>query len=417
MLKKYFSNTDFHLTDAQIEEQKHIIFNRGTFSKWMLIPVVVFYQMCAGSFYAWTILSTGLQTQLKMDDSVLSMSFYCCVALFGVCSFLSGPWLERNGPKKPAILGSILFFLGNLCCALGVFLTSDWLILVGFGVLCGMGIGICYLPPVTALQKYYSHNRGLAAGIAVGSFGLGSFIASFLNDFIVKNTSPVLWFIILGLIYFCIQLPLAFLLRFPIPTQKTTTSKSLQECVFDKKFIFIFLIFLLACCPGLVFISRVAKIIKTTYDRQDAAWIVAVTGLFNVFGRLFSGALSDKIGRIPVLFGIIGVQLCALGALYYSLTQNNFLVFVAGIWSITMTYGSFLGIVPGLLSDFFGSSLVGALYGVSLLAWSIAGLISGLGISHSITYEFNSFKPPIFYLFGMQFAAFLSCIVLVLFRN
>lgn len=49
-----------------------------------------------------------------------------------------------------------------------------WLIWIGYGLVGGAGIGLCYIAPVSALQKWFPDRRGLASGVAVAGFGSGS---------------------------------------------------------------------------------------------------------------------------------------------------------------------------------------------------------------------------------------------------
>ena len=104
---------------------------------------------------------------------------YVTVVFFAVNAALFGPWLERNGPSKGVLLGSCLFFAGNLLTALGVYVKQLALIYVGYGVFGGMGIGISYISPVSPLQRWFPEIRGVAAGLAVCGFGAGSIFSPF----------------------------------------------------------------------------------------------------------------------------------------------------------------------------------------------------------------------------------------------
>jgi MFS family permease len=53
-----------------------------------------------------------------------------------------------------------------------------WLVWIGYGLIGGAGIGLCYIAPVSALQKWFPDRRGLASGVAVAGFGSGSIVMS-----------------------------------------------------------------------------------------------------------------------------------------------------------------------------------------------------------------------------------------------
>ena len=105
--------------------------------------------------------------------------FYVAVAFFAISAALLGPWLERNGPLKGLLLGSCLFFFGNLLTALGVYVKQLAVIYIGYGVFGAMGLGISYISPVSPLQKWFPEIRGVAAGLAVCGFGAGSVFSPF----------------------------------------------------------------------------------------------------------------------------------------------------------------------------------------------------------------------------------------------
>src|SRR5690606_31387244 len=96
------------------------------------------------------------------------------IGFFGCSAALNGPWLERNGPRKAALIGTSLFFIGNMLSVVGIHTKIIGLIYFGYGVLGGAGLGLCYISPVSALQKWFPDKRGMAAGFAVCGFGAGS---------------------------------------------------------------------------------------------------------------------------------------------------------------------------------------------------------------------------------------------------
>ncbi|KUF80115.1 hypothetical protein AM588_10000167 [Phytophthora nicotianae] len=68
-------------------------------------------------------------------------AFYIAVGVFGTSTAIMGPWIERNGPRA-GVLGATSFFI--------------------------VAFGLCYISPVSALQKWFPDYRGAAAGFAVG---------------------------------------------------------------------------------------------------------------------------------------------------------------------------------------------------------------------------------------------------------
>ena len=72
----------------------------------------------------------------------------------------------------------ICFSSGFLLSALGAATEQYWLIVLGYGFVGGIGLGIGYISPVSTLIKWFPDRPGMATGIAIMGFGGGALIAS-----------------------------------------------------------------------------------------------------------------------------------------------------------------------------------------------------------------------------------------------
>lgn len=152
------------------------------------------------------------------------VTFYIAVGMFGVSAASMGPWLERNGPKKALILSSSLFFFGNLLSSLAIYLKAIWLLYIGYGVIGGFGLGLGYISPVSPLQKWFPHKRGLAAGLAVCGFGAGSIAIGKVILPLIHSVGLSLTFVVLGSCYFIAMVSVALLFRIPPPGYSANSS-------------------------------------------------------------------------------------------------------------------------------------------------------------------------------------------------
>ncbi|KAG0340102.1 hypothetical protein BG004_006551 [Podila humilis] len=126
-----------------------------------------------------------------------------------------GPWLERHGPRKAGLCGAALFLLGNLVTAIGIQVKHIALVYIGYGIFGGLGLGISYISPVSALQKWFPDRRGVAAGLAVSGFGAGSIVMAKIPDPLSAAVGLPLTFVILGIAYFIVMAICAFVFRVP----------------------------------------------------------------------------------------------------------------------------------------------------------------------------------------------------------
>ncbi|KAF9200208.1 hypothetical protein BGZ49_009590, partial [Haplosporangium sp. Z 27] len=189
VIHKHYSRVDYVRSEAQLAKEAYLIGNIK-FNRWIFLPAAFCFQAVCGTLYA------------------------CC---FGVASSIMGPWLERHGPKKAGLLGAVLFLVGNLITAIGIHLKLISLVYVGYGIFGGLGLGISYISPVSALQKWFPDRRGVAAGLAVSGFGAGSIVMAKIPDPLASAVGLPVTFVILGFFYFIVMVICALVFRIPPP--------------------------------------------------------------------------------------------------------------------------------------------------------------------------------------------------------
>ena len=336
------------------------------------------------------------------------MHFDMYIAVFGVTAAVLGPWLERNGPFKGAILGACLFYLGNLVTALAVYVKSMGLVYFGYGVIGGAGLGISYIAPVSPLQKWFPELRGLAAGLAVCGFGAGSIFSPYTQKALIgptyattgqQNLGIPLTFVILGSCYFVMMCVCAFVLRMPPPNYEVkgitiNTIKgaedeslgkvfhmSLNQALLSREYTLMYFMFMCNELTGLLIISKIQSLVQNQLGKSAdyAANINSALGGFNLLGRLTIPLASDFLGqRKPFFLLSLLVQAIFVGLLPGFIHAKDVVAVLVGAFAIAFFYGSGFGIIPAFLADQFSSKNVGATHGVILTAWSFAGVVGGL---------------------------------------
>lgn len=105
--------------------------------------------------------------------------------LFGVY-LCSGPiasgLVNKFGCRPVTIAGSIIASVGFL---LGSFAPNLNILILTYGVLGGLGFGLIYLPSIVTVGFYFEKRRALATGIAMCGSGIGTFVFSPLNDYLL----------------------------------------------------------------------------------------------------------------------------------------------------------------------------------------------------------------------------------------
>src|SRR5258708_36462433 len=93
----------------------------------------------------------------------------------------------------------------------------------------------------------------------------------------------------------------------------------------------------------------------------------------NASGRILSGWMSDRLGRINVLRAMIGISMVAMPALYAA--GSNVALLYAAVFVVYWCYGTQLSVNGVAASDFWGTKNAGVNYRILVTAWGVAGII------------------------------------------
>eukprot|EP00644_Phytophthora_capsici_P000257 jgi/Phyca11/13642/fgenesh1_pg.PHYCAscaffold_4_\ len=151
-----------------------------TFSRWYLFIAAFAVQFCIGCIYAWSVLNHPIDLAVYGDAKKgrAVNAFYIAMGVFGTAAAVLGPTIERKGPRWAVSIGTTLFMTGHIVTAIGIHYKTIACIYIGYGIITAIGLGMCYISPVSTLQKWFPDYRGTAAGFAVAGSGAGSVVWS-----------------------------------------------------------------------------------------------------------------------------------------------------------------------------------------------------------------------------------------------
>ncbi|WP_370891014.1 OFA family MFS transporter [Janibacter sp. GXQ6167] len=373
-------------------------------NRWLILIGGVLVQLAIGAVYAWSTFSKALQA----DESALALTkvqatipFEVAIGMIFVGTFLGGRIQDRRGPRLVALTGVVVYSLGIMLASFARSSSDLWLLVLGYGVLGGFGLGLAYIVPIAMLQKWFPDKRGLITGVAVAGFGFGAVITSPLaqrmiagsEDFQQYPTKVFLW---LGLAYLVVGLLGASVFRNPpegytVAGAETSAKDKGEKAAAGRDFTqaealrtpqwyLLTAILTLSVTAGISLISVAAGTATDVagFSAAGAATLVGIMGLFNGAGRILWAAISDRIGRMPAFVGILAIQGICLIAIPHVGSIALFYVLAALIYTC---YGGGFGTMPSTAGDFFGVKNAGAIYGLMLIGWSIGGVAGPLLIS------------------------------------
>jgi MFS family permease len=376
-------------------------------SRWLVPPAALSVHLAIGQAYAWSVFKKPLETSLGISGVASALPFTLGIVILGLSAALFGTRVDRNGPRWAMFLSMCCFCSGFLVSALGVSIRQYWLVVLGYGVVGGIGLGIGYISPVSTLIKWFPDRPGLATGIAIMGFGGGALIASpwsasMLTAFGATGAHPdpmgiAKAFLIHAAAYAVFMSMGWLLIRVPAdnwrPAGWTPALQPAGELISDgdvsarnairtPQFWLLWVVLCFNVTAGIGILERAAPIYSDFFPRGTglaaaAAGFVAILSLANMLGRFVWSSTSDLLGRKNIYRMYLGV-----GALLYlavTLTTNaNKVVFLVCCLLILSFYGAGFATVPAYLRDLFGTYQVGAIHGRLLTAWSVAGVLGPL---------------------------------------
>jgi MFS transporter, OFA family, oxalate/formate antiporter len=375
-------------------------------NRWLLVAAALLLQFSIGAVYAWSVFSKALKEApaFKLTPVEASLPFTVTIGMIFIGSYLGGRIQDRRGPRPVAMAGGVIYSLGVMLASFAQNGDQLWLIVLGYGVISGFGLGFAYIVPIAMLLKWFPDKRGLITGLAVGGFGFGAVLTSPVAQWLIHNNPdrPTSAFLPLGIAYLVMSLIGASFFRNPpagytVPGYEPSASGTgsnggsdytQAEALRTPQWYLLTAILTLNVTAGIALISQAAASASDIagYTAAGAATVVGVLAVFNGGGRIVWAAASDFIGRMPAFALMLGLQGVCLLVLPHASNAVLFFVLAAVVY---LCYGGGFGTMPATAGDYFGVKYAGAIYGLMLIGWSIGGVIGPILISALIGGEQN----------------------------
>lgn len=393
------------------------------YNRWRVPPAALAIHLSIGQAYAFSVFniplsrSVGITAPAPADWalSTIGWVFSLAIVFLGLSAAVFGKWLERVGPRKAMFASALCFGGGFFVGAAGIVLHQFWLLLLGYGALGGIGLGIGYISPVSTLIKWFPDRPGMATGLAIMGFGGGAMIASPLSVKLMEHfrtpvsTGVAETFTALGVIYLVYMMFGVVTVRLPAPgwmppgaaagdrTEKAPTDVSVTAAVRTRQFWLLWIMLCVNVTAGIGVLGQASAMIQEMFPGRitvgAASGFVGLLSLANMGGRFVWSSLSDYIGRRATY-----ATFFALGAGLYSSIPSigrtgNVPLFVLGYVVILSMYGGGFATIPAYLRDMFGTMQVGAIHGRLLTAWSTAGVLGPVLVNYTREYRIANGVP------------------------
>jgi predicted MFS family arabinose efflux permease len=325
----------------------------------------------------------------------------------GLLSAAVGLLVDRWGPRKLIIGGSVLIFLGYMVLSR----VSSLLMFYAAFALIALGMSACTgTVLLTAVTHWFRRKAGIATGLVASGFGLGGMLVPIVTGLIdTLKWRNAMTAVGVGVLLIC--LPLALLVRHRpedygyLPDGDTEivaeaskarptepeVNLSVWQALRDRAF---WHVSLSSMCHSFVVGAVVTHVMpyldSVGISRATASLVALVLPLCSIAGRLSSGMFSGRFGNRPVYSS--SFVLMTLGLLAFSAISPGTL-WLAIPFIITFSLGWGFSVISRitLLREHYGRASFGAIIGFNSTIMMI-GNVSGAPLAGWSYDSFGSYQ-------------------------
>ena len=363
---------------------------------WVMVGVTFFAALVsAGTVGAPGVFIVPLQHEFGWSTAEISSALSIRFILFGLMAPFAAALLNRYGLRNVTLTAQLIVVSALL---ISLTMTQVWQLMLLWGVVVGIGTGMTALVlGATIATRWFAERRGLVIGMLTASVATGQLI--FL-PLLASITDHYGWRIALSFvcIMLCVSAFAVLMLMRDRPsdvglrpfgdngTQPLPVPPSSHAPIFaaalgtlrdvSKSTVFWALFLTFAICgastAGLIQVHLIPMCMDFGIPQVQAASLLAAMGVFDFFGTIMSGWLSDRYDNRWLLFWYYGLR--GLSLVMLPFTDFSFY----GLSLFAMFYGlDWVATVPPtvrLTAQRFGAERTNLVFG-----WIFAGHQIGAG--------------------------------------
>ena len=405
--------------------------------RWLLVIVGMIIHLCLGAVHAYGVIRIPLLDHFKsigLSPSTTDMTwpYITLYMVFALSMPLAGPYIQKIGPRKVAMIGGALVGLGWLAAS---YATSPATLTVLYGVIGGIGVGIAYGVPIAVSASWFPDKCGLAVGLTVLGFGFSSALITQINKFLAAGGMEIMDILrLFGVAFFIIIIALSMLMTLPpagwrpagwkptVPKAGCAIRRDFMpnEMIRTKTFYGLWLCYGIGTLAGLTAIGIAGPVghdMLAGAGITDAAARTALISnliipfaIFNGGGRPIFGVLTDKLGprNMAIITYVFVIAACLLIYTNYA-SQMAYTIGFTILWGC---FGGWLTIAPTANVIFFGIKDSARNYGLIFTAYGVGAVIGGI-VSSQIKDIMGAFQPFFLVVAALSLIGIIVALVLL----
>lgn len=356
-------------------------------NRWFqLVASLIAMIMIANLQYAWTLFVKPMQAATGWKLSEIQWAFTLFILFQTWVQPAQGFLIDRMGPRVFITLAGV--FCGIGWAGLGLVTTLP--MLYTLYVIAGVGAALVYGGCMGSALKWFTKERGLAAGIIAAGFGGGTALFIPVIASLIKNDGYKTAFLYTGIFQGVMILIVAQFLRHPpvapvaAPAAAASTGSKLGlhhyttgEMLRTPQFYVLYAMFVMMSTGGLL-VTANASSIASAWGIPAAALVLATSlnAIANGGSRIFWGWVSDRTGRELAMGIAFALQAVCL-VLVLTVGRLSGTLFTVTLVATFFTWGEVFSLFPSLVADYYGTRSATANYGVMYSAKGVSSIIAG----------------------------------------
>ncbi len=367
-------------------------------NRWFqLVASLIAMVMIANLQYAWTLFVRPMQQSTGWKLSDIQWAFTLFILFQTWVQPAQGFLIDRLGPRIFTTIAGVLCGIGWA----GLGLVESLTMMYALYVLAGIGAALVYGGCMGSALKWFTKERGFAAGVIAAGFGGGTALFIPFIAWIIQNRGYQTAFLWTGIFQGVVILIVAQFLRHP-PAQPAATVKApagaaalgqhqftTAEMLRTPQFYALYVAFVMMATGGLLVTANAGPMAQSWGIPVAAlALATSLNALANGTSRIAWGWASDRIGRELAMGVAFTLQAFCL-VLVLTVGRLSGTLFTVTLVLTFFTWGEVFSLFPSVLGDYYGTKHATSNYGVLYSAKGVASIIAG-GVAAMLFERFDT---------------------------
>ncbi|MDH1538675.1 MFS transporter [Pseudomonas chengduensis] len=345
---------------------------------WLLLGASLILALSLGTRHGFGLFLPPMSAEFGWGREVFAFAIALQNLIWGLAQPITGALADRFGARKAIVIGGVLYVLGLVCMGMA---DSPLSLSLSAGLLIGIGLSGTSFSVILGVvgRAVPVEKRSMAMGIAAaaGSFGQFAMLPGTLGLIGWLGWSAAL--LALGLLV-ALMIPLAVMIKETPPPvtngPQQTLVEALREATSHSGFWLLALGFFV-CGFQVVFVAvhLPAYLVDHHLPALTGTTVLALVGLFNIFGTYIAGWLGGRMAK-PRLLSILYLLRGVVITLFLLAPLTQWSAYLFGI-AMGLLWLSTVPLTNGTVATMFGVRNLSMLGGIVFLFHQLGSFLGG----------------------------------------